>query len=107
MVVPKFEESLINTMVMEEGRLKTLKALAKSYIRQDIHENDINRDPWAAEFVKGKGSGLILLLHGKPGVGKTCTAGVSTDHFLHTLRLAICKARGSSPDRWSTARWFS
>ena len=31
----------------------------------DVHENDV---------VRGKGKGLILLLHGAPGVGKTSTA---------------------------------
>jgi hypothetical protein len=33
------------------------------------------KEPWAADFIKGKGHGLIFLLHGRPGVGKTCTAG--------------------------------
>lgn len=30
---------------------------------------------WSADFVEGKGEGLTILLHGKPGVGKTYTAG--------------------------------
>lgn len=30
---------------------------------------------WSADFVQGKGEGLTILLHGKPGVGKTYTAG--------------------------------
>lgn len=27
------------------------------------------------DFIKGKGKGLVFLLHGPPGVGKTLTAG--------------------------------
>jgi AAA+ superfamily predicted ATPase len=30
--------------------------------------------PWPSDFVKNKGEGRIFLLHGPPGVGKTCTA---------------------------------
>lgn len=30
--------------------------------------------PWGNDFVKNKGEGRIFLLHGAPGVGKTCTA---------------------------------
>lgn len=34
--------------------------------------------PWAADFVENKGKGLIFLLHGRPGVGKTYTAEVNS-----------------------------
>ncbi len=30
--------------------------------------------PWPTDFIRGKGEGRIFLLHGSPGVGKTCTA---------------------------------
>lgn len=30
--------------------------------------------PWPSDFIKSKGEGRIFLLHGPPGVGKTCTA---------------------------------
>ncbi|KAK3397828.1 hypothetical protein B0T20DRAFT_232776 [Sordaria brevicollis] len=30
--------------------------------------------PWPTDFVRNKGLGRIFLLHGSPGVGKTCTA---------------------------------
>ncbi|KAI9649903.1 hypothetical protein NHQ30_002488 [Ciborinia camelliae] len=32
---------------------------------------------WAGDFVEGEGEGQIILLHGPPGAGKTCTAGSS------------------------------
>ena len=31
---------------------------------------------WSVDFVQGKGEGRIFLLYGKPGVGKTLTAGM-------------------------------
>ena len=65
---------------MDPARVKTLKALAGSYIRQNIHGQEVKGDPWNADFIQGKGQGQIILLHGKPGVGKTCTAGKVSQH---------------------------
>lgn len=42
--------------------------------------------PWAADFVENKGKGLIFLLHGKPGVGKTYTAEVRSKSLQSTGR---------------------
>jgi hypothetical protein len=72
---PKFKQNMIDKMVMDPVRIKTLKALAGSYIRQNKHGEVSDRPPWSADFIQGKGQGQIFLLHGKPGVGKTCTAG--------------------------------
>lgn len=32
---------------------------------------------FSPDFIKGKGEGQVFLLHGPPGVGKTCTAGMN------------------------------
>ncbi len=73
---------MIKGLVMDERRKETLKALAKAYVRRDKDDKTLSNDMWAADFVKGKGSGLIFLLHGKPGVGKTCTAGRPSFLFM-------------------------
>lgn len=87
---------------MDPRRKKTLKSLAKSFARVDQNDATIPREPWTADFVPGKGHGLIFLLReysgchpwsviilsnelilgiidGGPGVGKTCTAGESNE----------------------------
>src|SRR4051794_32179838 len=66
---------MIGNLVMDSKRLNTIKALAKNYARIDQHGNSLKAEPWSADFVKGKGTGLNFLLHGSPGTGKTCTAG--------------------------------
>ncbi|KAK4167749.1 ATPase [Cladorrhinum sp. PSN259] len=71
---PVFEEDMINGLVMDESRKRTLKSLAKSFARRNKSDQQISKSMWSADFVKGKGGGLIFLLHGTPGVGKTCTA---------------------------------
>lgn len=48
---------------------QALMALAKSYI-------DTPPSMLLPDLVRGKGLGMIFLLHGPPGVGKTLTAGM-------------------------------
>lgn len=72
---PVIQANMIDDLVMEPGRVRTLKALASSYIRINQYGKPIEHGPWTADFVKGKGSGLIFLLRGGPGTGKTATAG--------------------------------
>lgn len=72
---PKFDESMIDTLVMDSKRISLLKSLSKSFMRQDLKGDIKQAEPWSADFVKGKGNSRIFLLHGQPGVGKTFTAG--------------------------------
>ncbi|KAL1847379.1 hypothetical protein Daus18300_013964 [Diaporthe australafricana] len=83
---PQFGESMIDNLVTrDELRINTLKALAKSFARENIEGVRIEKDPWSADFVKGKGNGLIFLLHGKPGVGKTYTAECIAEYTKRPL----------------------
>jgi len=75
---PEFEEGMINGLVMDSAKKTTLMSLAKSFGRRNKLGGEIPKGMWSADFVRGKGSGLIFLLHGRPGVGKTCTAGKFT-----------------------------
>ena len=59
--------SAFNDLVIREEYKTTVKALVMSHALSpgDRHQVDL---------VRGKGKGLIILLHGVPGVGKTSTA---------------------------------
>ncbi|PSR77365.1 P-loop containing nucleoside triphosphate hydrolase protein, partial [Coniella lustricola] len=41
---------------------------------QPQSHDDTVVSPWPHDFIRNKGQGRIFLLHGSPGVGKTCTA---------------------------------
>jgi hypothetical protein len=77
---PRFYKDMIDSLVMDNARLKTLKSLTGSLSRLNRHERVLLEKPWAADYVDGKGNGLIFLLHGGPGVGKTFTAGKPCPH---------------------------
>ena len=52
------------------------KAMLFSLVK--VHSEELQFD----DLVKGKGKGLVFLLHGEPGVGKTLTAGMYVLSFL-------------------------
>ncbi|KAH6640175.1 hypothetical protein F5144DRAFT_589712 [Chaetomium tenue] len=56
-------------LVMPEERKKMIKALVYKYT--DPRYASDKSQVWGADFIKHKGEGLVFLLHGGPGVGKT------------------------------------
>ncbi|KAK0644823.1 hypothetical protein DIS24_g8468 [Lasiodiplodia hormozganensis] len=63
---------------------------------------------WSADYVKGKGEGLIFLLHGKPGVGKTYTAECISAHIKRPLLNLTATDLGTEPlvIEKNLAKWF-
>ncbi|KAJ3542043.1 hypothetical protein NM208_g4314 [Fusarium decemcellulare] len=57
------------------------KQLIRSVVQDHFDKKSIQRElqteglePMEQDFIRGKGKGLVILLHGAPGVGKTATA---------------------------------
>jgi len=63
-----FNEKAFESLVLPEEQKTTILSLVRA------HTHDFDFD----DIIKGKGKGLIFLLHGEPGVGKTLTAGMYT-----------------------------
>ncbi|KAF5012012.1 hypothetical protein FDECE_1907 [Fusarium decemcellulare] len=61
-----WNEQLLGNLVIQEQEKRLLLALVSHTVKQ--------KDEGFDDFVEGKGKGLILLLAGPPGVGKTLTA---------------------------------
>ncbi|KAF5592798.1 TOB3 (member of AAA-ATPase family) [Fusarium pseudocircinatum] len=76
------EESISN-LIIAQDELKTIQALSNRQNSQTRH--------WSADFIEGKGSGQIILLHGPPGVGKTYTVEAISE-WLHRPLLALTVA---------------
>ncbi|KAJ8113299.1 hypothetical protein ONZ43_g5184 [Nemania bipapillata] len=71
--IPRSEEGW-NNLVIKDYIKNTVLALVKNHElaqgRQEITRGALS----SVDLVQGKGRGLIMLLHGEPGVGKTSTA---------------------------------
>ena len=72
---PRFNTAMIDTLVMPDDRRNLIKSLAYNYLEVGDAGHKKNYGRWTADFVPGKGEGKVFLLHGRPGVGKTYTAG--------------------------------
>ncbi|POS80957.1 hypothetical protein DHEL01_v200630 [Diaporthe helianthi] len=81
-------------LVLPGGHKKMVLSLISQHFRNK--ESTDNKDE-QLDIVRGKGKGLIILLHGAPGVGKTTTAEGVAEVFKKPLFQITCGDLGSSP----------
>ncbi|KAI0384794.1 hypothetical protein F5Y04DRAFT_293094 [Hypomontagnella monticulosa] len=60
------------SLVLPEGHKEMVYSLVQAHFRE--RNSSGVEDEMQADLIRGKGKGLIILLHGAPGVGKTSTA---------------------------------
>lgn len=85
-------KSMIQSLVHEHFQKK--EAQEKGRAKQlEISDQD---------FIRGKGRGLVMLLHGAPGVGKTATAEAVADVYKKPLFPITCGDLGVEPKEVET-----
>ncbi|KAK8016659.1 hypothetical protein PG993_014848 [Apiospora rasikravindrae] len=94
---PDFDESMVNNLIIDEKKKRTLTSLAKSFARRNQTEEKMPKPMWSADFVVGKGAGLTFLLHGRPGVGKTLTAECIAAFTKRPLMILTSSDIGTNP----------
>ncbi|EEH10616.1 conserved hypothetical protein [Histoplasma capsulatum G186AR] len=86
-------------LVLPEGHRMLLQALIKNQVEQPKKETvnpDGTNGPLSMDAVPGKGKGLIILLHGAPGVGKTSTAECVAAQLKRPLLPITCGDIGTT-----------
>ncbi|CAK7226967.1 hypothetical protein SEUCBS140593_006420 [Sporothrix eucalyptigena] len=76
------DREAFESLVLDPEVKTTVRALVGKFAHDTRHKanGSANEEyngrvsPWPRDIVKNKGEGRIFLLHGSPGVGKTCTA---------------------------------
>ncbi|KAI4178841.1 MAG: hypothetical protein LQ346_007337 [Caloplaca aetnensis] len=79
-------------LVLPPGVARLVESLVKTHDPQNMPSfasNDCETDHHV-DLVRGKGKGLIILLHGAPGVGKTSTAECVADYTHRPLFPITC-----------------
>ncbi|KAH8593771.1 P-loop containing nucleoside triphosphate hydrolase protein [Bisporella sp. PMI_857] len=91
----------LDRLVLDQDRKDTLIRLASSNSRRIQAEK-------SKDVIEGKGKGIVFLLHGPPGVGKTLTAEVLSEYTKRPL-LKVNLGRIASHNKWeqSLERIFS
>jgi len=75
----------LRDLVLPDGHKDILLALVNNHGRSYWPSKTKHQD-----VVRGKGKGLVILLHGQPGVGKTSTAECVADHTRRPLFSITC-----------------
>lgn len=75
-----------------------LPDIQKNLIRALVTEHTQHKDTFD-DIVKGKGRGLIFLLHGPPGSGKTLTAECVAEYFQRPLYVVSSGDLGIDPSK--------
>ncbi|KAF7556377.1 hypothetical protein G7Z17_g1416 [Cylindrodendrum hubeiense] len=80
-------------LVLEKGHKDMIISLISQHFRDRASKRGQTEQ---VDIVKGKGKGLILLLHGAPGVGKTSTAEGVAELFKKPLLQITCGDLGTT-----------
>ncbi|XPT03506.1 hypothetical protein M3J09_012598 [Ascochyta lentis] len=84
----KLTKTSFDELVLPPGHRKLILSLVAQHFRDEEHHD--------VDIFRGKGKGLILLLHGAPGVGKTSTAEGVAEAFRKPLLQITCGDLGST-----------
>ncbi|KAG7053120.1 AAA family ATPase [Colletotrichum scovillei] len=103
-------ENNFNDLVISEDHKETVRALVKTHENKRAAESSpgVARSVGTAlDLVKGKGAGLVILLHGPPGVGKTSTAECVADDTHRPLFPITCGDIGETAAEVETNLQYS
>lgn len=88
-----FALSAFEQLELPTGHREMVKSLVTQHFRD--RQATFGRDE-QTDLIKGKGKGLIILLHGAPGVGKTTTAEGVAELFQKPLFQITCGDLGNT-----------
>ena len=74
----KWNTAAMNHLVLAKSRKELLHAVIEQHSKKKI-----------GDLIQGKGIGVVILLHGPSGVGKTLTAGINCDLGTLCRRLVL------------------
>jgi len=77
-------------LVLPPGHKETVRALVANHSRSPNIDVGKQKEERSIDLVRGKGKGLVILLHGAPGVGKTSTAECVADTTKRPLFPITC-----------------
>ncbi|KAH0565033.1 hypothetical protein GP486_001572 [Trichoglossum hirsutum] len=93
------EEAGWGDLVIPDSTKSAVLALVDSRARGLSQNTNPSHPHSSVDLVRGKGNGLIILLHGRPGVGKTSTAECVAVHTKRPLFPITCGDIGDNAEK--------
>ena len=93
-IVPQI--GIFDKLSIDPRNKSMVRALVQEHFRKKANRDGGKPTP-SQDLVRGKGSGLVLMLHGVPGVGKTATAEAMAQEHRKPLFAITCGDLGFEP----------
>jgi hypothetical protein len=86
-----FNPGAFDSLVLPESQKTIVKALVESHSGKAANK----KTPGIDDIIRGKGKGLVAVLHGRPGVGKTLTAEGISEYLKKPLYMVSAGELGT------------
>lgn len=90
------QSNVFDNLKIDEHHKEMVLALVDSHFRKKMNK-DPQEHSLGQDLIQGKGEGLVILLHGVPGVGKTATAEAVAQSNDKPLFVITCGDLGFTP----------
>ncbi|RYP72587.1 hypothetical protein DL771_004082 [Monosporascus sp. 5C6A] len=91
-------QNVFGDLKIDEDHKRMVKSLVKSHFQKQNRQAQQQSSALNQDLIQGKGSGLVILLHGVPGVGKTATAEAVALANKKPLFAITCGDLGFTPN---------
>lgn len=95
-------EDVFKDLKIDEDHKHMVRALVKTHFQKQSIQKIQPSSSLNQDLIRGKGSGLVILLHGVPGVGKTATAEAVAQANKKPLFAITCGDLGFTPKEVET-----
>ncbi|KAI3318861.1 hypothetical protein HD806DRAFT_511181 [Xylariaceae sp. AK1471] len=82
---------------IDENHIRIVQSVVWSHFQRKLMESSGFQSQMDQDLIRGKGRGLVILLHGAPGVGKTATAEAVALWHRKPLFVITCGDLGFTP----------
>ncbi|KAI0401647.1 hypothetical protein F4802DRAFT_579320 [Xylaria palmicola] len=92
------EDDPFDNLKIDEKHIRIVQSVVWSHFqRKSMESSSIFHSQMDQDLIRGKGRGLVILLHGAPGVGKTATAEAVALWHRKPLFVITCGDLGFTP----------
>ncbi|PWY96443.1 AAA family ATPase [Aspergillus sclerotioniger CBS 115572] len=92
------EKITLDHVQIKPGHRRIIRSTVSSHFAKVQRERIRDTILYTPDMIRGKGRGLVILLHGAPGVGKTATAEAVALEFEKPLFPITCGDLGTTPE---------
>ncbi|KAK0712617.1 hypothetical protein B0T26DRAFT_651864, partial [Lasiosphaeria miniovina] len=102
-LAPKTALALDSLRIFQNVKDTLQGAIHGHFLQKETAENNPDQDWSSMDMIQGKGTGLFILLHGVPGVGKTATAEAIAQANGKPLFKITAGDLGMTPEKLETS----